>query len=53
MAGEQDPRTIVQMSTRLWSEEVGIANADEVIKPLDPGYEFTGRTFYTPKDPYA
>jgi hypothetical protein len=54
MPDQQDPRTIVRTSTRLWSEEVGIADADTVIRPSDPGYEFSnGRQFATPKDPYA
>ena len=41
-------------SERLWSEEVGIANADEELKPI-PAYEWNnGRTFYQPKnDPVA
>lgn len=50
----QDPRTIVRTSTRLWSEEVGIAEADAIVRPGEPGYEFSnGRCFNTPKDPYA
>ena len=44
----------VRITERLWSEEVGLAEADSVIRPLDPGYEWSnGRTFSTPKDPYA
>lgn len=44
----------VKTSERLWSEEVGIANAEEEFKPLDPGYEWSnGKVHYTPKDPYA
>lgn len=40
----------VSMSERLWSDEVGIANADSPLGALDPtkepGYEFSnGRTF--------
>lgn len=44
----------VKITERLWSEEVGIANADAELKPLDPAYEWSnGKTHYTPKDPYA
>lgn len=33
-------------SQRLWSEEVGIAQADQPLPPKDPGYEFSnGRRF--------
>ena len=41
-------------SERLWSEEVGLANADDELKPA-PVYEWSsGRTFYPPKnDPTA
>lgn len=54
MPDQQDPRTIVRTTTRLFSEEVGIANAEEIINPNEPGYEFnSGRTFNTPKNPYA
>lgn len=54
MPDQQDPRTIVRTKTRLFSEEVGIANAEEVVPARDPSYEFSnGRTFDKPKNPYA
>lgn len=41
-----DPRTVVRVTQRLWSEEVGAAAADAVLPPKDPGYEFSnGRRF--------
>lgn len=42
-----DP-TVVTASTRLWSEECAIADAVEgaPLKPKEPAYEFTGRTYY-------
>lgn len=42
-------------STRLWSEEVARAKAQEGL-PLtekEPAYEFTGRTFEPKTNPYA
>jgi hypothetical protein len=52
----QDPRTVVRTSTRLWSDEVGRANADEVVPPYDPAYSFGNREFvikehYMPANP--
>ena len=54
MADEQKVTT----STRLWSEEVGIAAASDPLASLDPnkepGYEFSnGRTFDTGLGGYA
>lgn len=37
----QDPRTVVKHSTRIWSDEVGLANAGEIVPPYDPGYQFS------------
>ncbi|MFA7290907.1 MAG: hypothetical protein WC023_01540 [Rhodocyclaceae bacterium] len=53
MADEQKVTT----STRLWSEEVGIAAASDPLAAGDPnkepGYEFSnGRTFFTGGGPY-
>lgn len=55
---DQDPRTIVRTTTRLWSEEVAIARASDPLAAGDPdkepGYEFSnGVSFNTPRDPYA
>lgn len=48
------PDQKVKFSTRLWSEEVGIAEAECVIRHGEPGYEWSnGRNFVTPKNPYA
>jgi hypothetical protein len=47
----------VSMSQRLWSEEVGIAQASDPLAMGDPskepGYEFSGRDFDSGKGPYA
>jgi hypothetical protein len=40
----------VKTSERLWSEEVGLANADEELKPV-PAYEWSnGTTHAQPKN---
>lgn len=45
---------VVNVSQRLWSDEVGIAEAESIVQPQEPGYEWSnGRKFVTPKDPYA
>jgi hypothetical protein len=48
---------VVRTSTRLWSQEVAIAEAaggDIVPKDKEPGYEFSsGRKFDTGLGPYA
>lgn len=50
----QDREPVVKMSSRLWSEEVGSAEADSIIAPRDPGYEFSnGRKFVDGKGAYA
>lgn len=43
----QDPRTIVRISERLWSEEVARADAADPSPPYDPTYKFSapGREF--------
>ena len=53
----QDPRTVVKTSTRLWSTEVGLAQADELIPQFDPAYKFSNGTekvvkqHYLPENP--
>lgn len=53
----QDPRTVVKTSTRLWSTEVAIAQADELTPPYDPAYRFNNGTekvvkqHYLPENP--
>ena len=37
----QDPRTVVKISERVWSDEVGRALAEEAQPPYDPAYEFS------------
>lgn len=54
MANEQQVTT----STRLWSEEVGIAEADSPLAAIDPskepGYRFSsGHSFNSGLGPYA
>lgn len=53
-----NPSEQVTTSTRLWSEEVGIAAATDPNAEIDPnkqpGYEFSnGRKFDTGQGPYA
>lgn len=58
MANQQDPRTTVRSTTRLWSEDVARALAQDgqpTADPKRPIYEFSGdHTFYEPPgtDPY-
>ena len=51
----QDPKTVVRTTTRLFSEEVGLAEASDVPKPMrDTAYEFSnGRKFEEQVNPYA
>lgn len=64
----QDPKTIVRFSSRLWSEEVAEARAQQEMDALGPGnqaiaalyesrdiqYEFVnGRRMLAPTNPYA
>lgn len=50
----QDPRTVVRSSTRLWSAEVGAAEAKSPLPVKDPGYEWSnGRKFEDGDGPYA
>jgi hypothetical protein len=48
----QDPRTIVRTSTRLWSDEVGRAQAEEPLRPYDPAYDFTSGRQFVEKSPF-
>lgn len=42
----QDPKTIVRITRRLWSEEVGRAEAETLLPPKEPVYQFSnGRRF--------
>lgn len=46
MPDTPDPRTVVRIGVRLWSDEVGAAAADSLLPAKDPGYEFSnGRRF--------
>lgn len=47
-----DPRTVVKISSRLWSEEVGLADANDVIKPFDPAYRFSNGKEFVEKKHY-
>ncbi len=48
-----DPRTVVKTSSRLWSEEVALADpGDNVLDPHDPAYEFTNGTKKVEKSHY-
>lgn len=47
-----DPRTVVKTSERLWSEVVGAAQPEDIVKTGEPAYEFSnGRNFVDPKRP--
>jgi hypothetical protein len=47
------PEPVVTTSERLWSEEVGLANADEIQKPV-PVYEWSnGRKMTDGHGPYS
>lgn len=49
-----EKRTKVRISTRLWSQEVGAAQAETLLPEKDPGYEFSnGRRFDDGKGPYG
>jgi hypothetical protein len=48
---KQDPRTVVKTSERLWSDEVGMAEAAEGLPPRPVAYRFNnGRVFYDKPD---
>lgn len=53
----QDPREVVKTGTRLWSDEVGRALADDLVQPFDPAYKFSNGTekvvkqHYIPENP--
>lgn len=52
-APAQDPKTRVRTSQRLFSEEVGIADAEDVARPKDTAYQFSnGRRFEELTNPY-
>lgn len=50
----QDPSTIVKISSRVWANEVALADAGEPVKPYDAAYrfnngkEFVNKASYTP-----
>lgn len=48
----RDPRTVVKIGTRLWSDEVGRAQADELVQPFDPAYRFSNGTEKVVKEHY-
>ncbi|THF55926.1 hypothetical protein [Pseudothauera rhizosphaerae] len=51
---QQDPRTKVRVSNRLWSQEVGAAQAETLLPEKEPGYVFSnGRRFDDGKGPYS
>lgn len=49
----QDPRTVVKTTQRLWSDEVALTEAAGPIKPKDTAYEFSNdRRFDETPNPY-
>lgn len=51
MTQAQDPRTIPAFTTRLWSEEVGLASGGGPDEEL-PHYEFNNGRRFTRRYPY-
>lgn len=50
----QHPSTVVKSSTRLWSHEVAMAEAQSPLPPKEPGYEFSnGAKKNDGRGPYA
>lgn len=48
----QDPRTVVRTTERLWSEEVGRAQASDPKPPFEPTYEFSNSRKFVEKTPF-
>lgn len=45
--------TVVRTSERLWSEEVGRAEAETVVRPKDPAYQFSNGRQFNEEVPYG
>jgi len=52
-APTQDPRTVVKVTTTLWSDVVAHADAGEIPKPHDAAYQFGNGKEFVEKDPYG
>jgi hypothetical protein len=49
----QDPRTVVRISERFWSDEVGqVAALEGPVPPYDPAYQFSNGKQFVEKDHY-
>lgn len=46
------PYEVVKTSTRLWSTEVGIAEAESVVMPHPVAYEFSNGRQFIEKSPF-
>lgn len=49
----QDPRTVVKVTTRLWSDEVGLVDATQEVKPYDPAYQWSNGVEKVEKNHYS
>lgn len=47
-----DPRTNVKTSTRIWSDEVGLVDANDIVQPFDPAYKFSNGKEFVEKTHY-
>ena len=52
-AYKPDPRSVVKTSERLWSEEVGAAEANEVIPLYPVAYRMSNGRQFIEKKPYG
>lgn len=48
-----DPRTVVKVTTKLWSDEVAIADAAKGVQPKDVAYDFSNGRRFTDPSPYT
>lgn len=47
-----DPRTVVKSSTRIWANEVALADAGEIPKPFDDAYVMSNNKHFVEKQRY-
>ena len=48
----QDPQTVVKITERLWSDEVGRADPVDVLNTHDAAYQFSNGARFLNKNPY-
>lgn len=49
----QDPRTVVKTSERLWSEEVALAEAGDLVPAYPVAYRMSNGRVFVEKKPYG